>query len=145
MSVKILQAGDAAAAPVAAPPVPAPAPTPSETVVRAAQLTGSCSGPSGSTYAFRKLGPLDRMLIAKAVGSELMQNGLYASYALVACSVSEINGEKLAMPSSTRQVEFRVQRIGDDWEALNAAMRVAFNPWTESENEGEGDGDGDDE
>lgn len=125
MSVKILQAGEIAAAPA---PLPAAAPTPSETIVRAAQSTGTCTGASGRSYGFRKLGALDRMLIAKALGGDLMLNGVYASYAFVACSVSEIDGTKLAMPSTTRQVEAQVQRIGEDWDDLNAAMRDTFNP-----------------
>ncbi|MBX9934553.1 MAG: hypothetical protein K2Y56_24060 [Methylobacterium sp.] len=128
MSVKILQAGEDASPSSGLPAPPAAAPTPSETMVRAAQSVGTCKCSSGRTYVFRKLAAIDRMLIAKALGGDLMFNGVYASYAFVACSVSEINGEKVAMPVSTRQVEAQVYRIGEDWDELNAAMRDTFNP-----------------
>lgn len=132
MRVRILQAGEAiptaTPAPVAASAPTADAPTPSETIVRAAASTGTCMGSSGKVYTFRRLGPLDRMLIAKALGGELMANPIYASYALVAASVSQIDAERLAMPHSARTAEALVTRIGEDWDALNAAMRDAFNP-----------------
>ena len=142
MSVNILQAGETAPTAIApaipAAPAAAAAPTPSETIVRAAQTTGTCKGPTGRSYTFRKLGPLDRMLIAKAVGGDLMNNAVYVSYAFVAASVSSIDVEKMPMATSQKQIEAVVSRIGDDWDALNEAMRFTFvGPETDADNANE--------
>ena len=136
MPIKIIAAGEQIAAPapqafpapqaVPTQAVAAPPPSASETLIRSAVTAGIYRAPGGQTYAFRKLGPLDRMLLSKALGGELMLNGVYASYAFVAASITEINGEPQAMPSSTRQVEARVQRVSPDWDGLNEAMRAAF-------------------
>lgn len=127
----------AQAVPAQAAPVSPAAPGPAETIVRAAMDTGSCVGPSGRTYTFKRIGPLDRMLVAKAIGGELMANALYCSFAMVACSVTHINGVVEPMPASVKSVEARVQRIGDDWDVLNAAMKAAFYPADTSDDDGE--------
>ena len=144
MPIKILAAGEQVAVPAPqavqtpTPAVAAPTPSASETLIRSAVTTGTYRAPSGITYAFRKLGPLDRMLLSKALGGELMLNGVYASYAFVAASITEINGQPEPMPSSTRQVEARVQRLSEDWDGINEAMRSAFSAdLPEDEDDGE--------
>lgn len=136
MGVTILEAGavpvgagvPAGASEAADGPSGPAAPAPSAVLVQAAASTGACTGPSGKTYAFKRLTPLDRMLTAKALGGELMANPVYVSYAFVAASVTSVDGKPMPMPKNEVQIEARVQRIGADWETLNEAMRVAFAP-----------------
>lgn len=118
MTVTVVQAGEVAA------------PTPSQTIVRAApsrkavDLTMS----SGRVFTVRKLGPLDRMLASKAIGGDLVLNPLYSSYAMVACSITAVDAQPVAMPSTQSQIEALVNRIGDDWDELNDAMVTSFAP-----------------
>lgn len=131
MAVTIIEAGDAAAPQAAAPAAPAaPAvpPTPSETLVRAApaRKTARLTLESGRTVTVKRLSPLERMMVAKAVGSELVTNALYANYALVACSITEIEGVAVSLPSSQREIEVLIFRLGDDFDDLTEQMRTAF-------------------
>ncbi|MCJ2041031.1 hypothetical protein MKK55_19055 [Methylobacterium sp. J-059] len=122
MSVKILEAGEKAAS--------VATPTPSETIIRAApaRKIAEITLPSGRVFCVRRLGPLDRMLASKAIGSDLVSNALYANYALVACSVTSIDRSPVSMPSSQAQIEALVFRIGEDWEDLTEEMNRAFKP-----------------
>ncbi|MCJ2080171.1 hypothetical protein [Methylobacterium sp. J-090] len=140
MSIRIIQAGETpepvpqavAAAPVAAQTVPAAAPpaapTPSESILRAApgRKTAVITVPSGRSFTVRRLGALDRMNAARAIGSELVTNALWANYALVACSITAIDGQVHGMPSSQMQIEAIVHRVGDDFEDLTELMREAL-------------------
>ena len=122
MSVKILEAGESAAS--------VAAPTPSETIVRAApaRKVAEITLPSGRVFGVRRLGPLDRMLASKAIGSEFVTNALYANYAMIACSVTSIDRFPVSMPSSQAQIEALVYRIGEDWDDLTEEMGKAFKP-----------------
>ncbi|MGU3387279.1 hypothetical protein ACLBYG_22405 [Methylobacterium sp. D53M] len=141
-SVKILQAGDgelgaaavaapaasagAASAPAAAPVAHAPA-RPSEILSRSgAGKTAVIRLASGRQVTVQRLSALQRMMAAKAIGSELVTNALYANYALVACSVIAIDDVPVGMPTSNGTIEFTIQRLGDDFDDLTELMKEAF-------------------
>ncbi|WP_210245075.1 hypothetical protein [Methylobacterium haplocladii] len=126
--MKIIQAGETAA-PETGPVAPAvQTPTPSQTIVAAApsKKVAEIELSSGRTFTVRKLGPLDRMLASKAIGSEHVVNALYANYAMIACSVTAIDRQPVSMPSSQSQIEALVFRIGEDWDELTDEMGKVF-------------------
>ena len=134
MAIKILAAGEQVAVPApqavpqATPAPAAAAPTPSETIIRSApgRKTAVVTVGSGRQITVRRLSALDRRRAAKAIGSELVTNALYANYALLACSITGIDGDPIYMPASQQQIEAVITRVGDDFDELTEEMRRAF-------------------
>ncbi|MDR3473338.1 MAG: hypothetical protein P4M09_16890 [Devosia sp.] len=81
----------------------------------------------GRVLVVKKMAPLQRMRLLKAVGSENANNAPYLGYAALAASVSEIDGEAVTFPTTEAQVEFLVQRLGDEGlDAIGQAVRDNF-------------------
>lgn len=100
----------------------APAETaPSAEVVRSSIVETEKVADDGRTIKVRKLTPRRRMQVFAFVGSELAGNQQYMSMAMIAASVVAIDGEGIPMPTSRREIEALVERLGD--EGMDAAGR----------------------
>jgi hypothetical protein len=105
--------------------------TPVEKEPTMPELTASTSpitaGPTtvedsnGRKIAIRKLGALDRLRLFEMLGPSLSENALYLGYSMSAACVTEIDGVREAFPSSKKQIEIVIQRLGD--EGLEAVTR----------------------
>lgn len=77
----------------------------------------------GRRIAIRKMGPLDRMRLFKAIGPANSKIEEYVGYAQMAYSVAEIDGEMIPPFTSELQCEAMVQRLGDEgFEAIGRAQ-----------------------
>ncbi len=97
-----------------APKPAAPAETPTQQVVNAANAVQMVTDATGRRLGWRKLRPLESMRMSEIVGPMNVQNPGYMLYAVVAFSVTEIDGEPVRKPNSKLELEARVQALGDD-------------------------------
>jgi hypothetical protein len=67
----------------------------------------------GRAITIQKLSAIHRMRIFEAIGGELSQNALWLGYALSAASVTNIDGNAEAFPTTKRQMETMVSVLGD--------------------------------
>lgn len=88
--------------------------TPSGRLIVAAQAAQEVADSRGRTLRIRRLGALDKLRLFKAAGPQLAQNRPWLGMALLACSVSEIDGIPVPQPSSETQIEALVGRLGDE-------------------------------
>jgi hypothetical protein len=68
---------------------------------------------TGRTITIRKLTALDRMRVFELAGPELSENRQWLVFALSAASVTDINGQPEAFPSSKRKIENMISILGD--------------------------------
>lgn len=68
---------------------------------------------AGRVLTVRSPHALDQLRLFKAVGPILAQNQPYLGMAMVACSVTAIDGVPVPMPGNEHQIEALVQRLGD--------------------------------
>lgn len=68
----------------------------------------------GRTIQARKVGPLERLRLFKAIGPQNSKNEQYLGYAMLAASCSAIDGDPVHFPTSELQVEAIVTRLGDE-------------------------------
>jgi hypothetical protein len=68
----------------------------------------------GRTIVIQKLNALDRMHIFEAIGAELSHNQLWLGYAVSASCVAKINGEMFNLPRKKSDIEYLVQKLGDE-------------------------------
>lgn len=86
--------------------------------------TSIVTDPRGRTIKIRKLSALDRMRLYEMLGGNLSDNMQYMAYAMVAASVTEIDGNKEGFPGNKRQLEAMVSSLGDEGiEAIAVAYR----------------------
>ena len=78
--------------------------------------------PLGRHLKVKFLGTLDRMRMSRILGGELAKNEVYVGYATLASAVIEIDGDPVPPPVTVRELEFLVDRLGD--EGLNAVGEV---------------------
>jgi hypothetical protein len=69
---------------------------------------------AGRSIVMRRPTALDRLRIFKAIGAELSQNPPYLGMAILASSVTEIDGVPVPAPINEAQLEALVKRLGDD-------------------------------
>jgi hypothetical protein len=82
---------------------------------------------TGRVLTIRFLKPLDRMRLIAAVGGELAKNEMYLGYAVLAASVTAINGDLIPKPRTVREIEFLVDRLGDEGlEAVGEGIKEHF-------------------
>lgn len=98
------------------------APTPSETVVKASNKSVTVVDALGRSITVRKITPLLRMKFAEVVGAEAARNQVYIGTAALAVCVTEIDGEKIAFPSTKRELEAIIQRL--DEEGVDAVAKA---------------------
>jgi hypothetical protein len=68
---------------------------------------------SGRVLTVRRLGALDRLRLFKAIGAELSDNAAYLGMAMLAISVTDIDGVPVPAPATEAQLEALVHRLGD--------------------------------
>ena len=85
----------------------------------ATQMLGVESKPSvvrdecGRELCLRKLTALDRLRLFKALGPALSQNTAYLGMAMLAMSVTAIDGIPIPAPATEAQIEGVVAKLGD--------------------------------
>jgi len=79
----------------------------------------------GRLLTVRHLHALDKLRLFKAVGPELAQNQPYLGMAIIACSVTAIDGVPVPIPVTEAQIEALISRLGD---AGMAAVAVVVEP-----------------
>lgn len=81
-----------------------------------AQKTNAATVPDarGRKITIRKLGPVERMRLARLVGPEGAKNETYMGYATLAFTVTDIDGEKVFPPLNEREIEVIVGLLDDD-------------------------------
>lgn len=87
--------------------------TPSARIVAAALEPLRVEDAAGRRLTLKRMGALDRLLLFKALGPELSLNTAYLGMALLAASVTEVDGIPVPWPTNETQVETLVQRLGN--------------------------------
>jgi hypothetical protein len=87
--------------------------TPTESILKSANETGCVADLSGRTLTIRRLNALDKLRLLKAAGPILSDNQAWLGVAMLAASVSEIDGIPVPMPTSENQIESLVARLGE--------------------------------
>jgi hypothetical protein len=95
--------------------------TPSATLLRGFAVIDTVDD-AGRVLTVRPPHALDQLRLFKAVGAALAQNQPYLGMAMVACSVTAIDGVPVPMPANEHQIESLIQRLGDA--GLQAASEV---------------------
>jgi hypothetical protein len=103
------------------------APTPSESIVRAANKTGTATDVHGRMITFKKLGALDRLRLFEIIGGANSENRMYLGHAALAACVIAINGEPEGFPATKLQLEHMMGRLDDEGlEAVAGAYAKQF-------------------
>lgn len=87
--------------------------TPSSRIVAAAQATVAVTDEEGRRIEVRRLGALDKLRLFKAAGPQLSQNAPWLGMALLASSVTSLDGIPVPQPASEAGIEALVSRLGD--------------------------------
>lgn len=88
--------------------------TPSSRIVAAANAVSDIRTGEGRSVKVRKLGALDRARLFKAIGAANATNAPYFGYAILAASVTEVDGVPMPFPTKDAQIEAAIDRLGDD-------------------------------
>ena len=111
--------------------------TPSQQIVAAAAAVLTTQDEAGRTLTIRRLGALDRLRLFKAVGASLAENPPYLGMAMLAVSVTAIDGVPVPPPMTEGQLEALVQRLGDSGiEAVAQCLTDPVHPAIESTDPG---------
>lgn len=107
--------------------------TPSGRLIAAAAREIPATDADGRVLAIRRMDALDRLRLFKALGAELSLNTPYLGMALLAASVTTIDGVPVPPPVTEEQLEALVRRLGDTGlaaaaEALDAEEPGAADP-----------------
>lgn len=102
--------------------------TPSARIVASAAATVSVTDAEGRSLTLRRLTALDKLRLFKAVGPVLAHNQPYLGMAMLASSVTAIDGVPIPAPANEVQIEALVSRLGD---AGIAAAAAALQPEAE--------------
>ena len=87
--------------------------TPTQSCVVAAQDIRDVVDSNGRTLTIRRPSTLDRLHLFKAVGPVLAANERYLGLAMLAFSVTAIDGVPLPRPTCESQIDTAVERLGD--------------------------------
>jgi hypothetical protein len=87
--------------------------TPTSLILSVACQTLQASDSLGRNLTIRRIDALDRLRLLKAAGPELSQNDAWLNMAVLAFSVTEINGTPRVTPANERQIEAIVAELGD--------------------------------
>ncbi len=88
--------------------------TPTQRIIAEAAAEVSARDALGRRLSVRRMSALDRLRLFKAIGSELAQNSPYLGVAMLASSVTAIDDIPVPAPTTERQLEALVQRLGDE-------------------------------
>jgi hypothetical protein len=107
--------------------------TPSQQIVSAASAVLTVCDDTGRTLTLKRLGALDRLRLFKVVGPELAENPPYLGIAMLAVSVTAVDGVPVPFPATEGQLEGLVQRLGDSGiQAVAQCLTDAAGSETES-------------
>ena len=99
--------------------------TPSSRLIAAAREEFTTVARAGRTLCVRRMDALDRLRLFKTLGPSLSMNTPYLGMALIAASVSTIDGVPIPPPATEEHVEALVRRLGD--EGISAAADALDN------------------
>ncbi len=102
-----------------------PTETPTRSVIEAANRAVTMTGAGGRLYRLRQPTPLQQFRIVEALG-DTAANAVYMGMLAPLLCVAEIDGEPVSFPTTKRQVEALIQRVGEDYESLAKAAADAF-------------------
>jgi hypothetical protein len=105
---------------------PVVADTPSAEIIKSAVKVVNTTDVQGRTLTVQKITPLRRMRLFALAGPELSKNEQWIGMAVLAASVTAINGDPVSA-NSIREVEFLVERLDDD--GLDAVGAVYVETW----------------
>jgi len=105
--------------------------SPSEAIAATNPPVSEVKDQLGRSLTLRRLNAIDRLRLFKALGPVLSENAAYLGMALLAVSVTSIDGVPLPAPGSEAQVEALILRLGD--EGLEAAASMFPEAETSSE------------
>lgn len=98
--------------------------SPSARILASAEAARSVTDVQGRQIELRRLTALDKLRLFKAVGPALAENQPYLGYAVLACSVTAIDGVPVPTPVNEAQIESMVARLGDSGlAAIGEALR----------------------
>jgi hypothetical protein len=86
----------------------------------------------GRTLKVKHLGMIDHMRITRVLGSDLSKNDRYLAMATLAFCVVEMDGETVIPPIKISEVEFLVERIGEEG-AKAIGKAYADNGWSKTD------------
>ncbi len=87
---------------------------PSAQIIATATAAETVRDSRGRLIVLRRLVALDRLRLFKAVGPVLSQNSPYLGMAMLASSVTEIDGVPVPLPVTEAQIEALVATLGDE-------------------------------
>ena len=87
--------------------------TPTAKVIDAAAASTAVVDADGRSITFKKLDALDRMELAGIVGGDNAVNQAYMLYAVIAASITMIDGTPYAPPANLVALKARVRLMGD--------------------------------
>lgn len=91
---------------------------------------------TGRMIGVRKLSPLDKMRLFSVVGPQNANNGQYMGFAVLAASVTEIDGTPESFPMALRQLEAMIAQLDDPGtEAVASVLSVFYGKSAEEEME----------
>lgn len=97
--------------------------TPTQSYLAAAHQTFDITDATGRTLTIRRPSTLDRLRLFKAVGPVLSTNDRYLGLAMLAFTVSAIDGIPIPQPATEHQIETALHRLGEDGtNAIAAAL-----------------------
>jgi hypothetical protein len=96
--------------------------TPSQIILQAAEASLSVTDADGRDIQLRRLTALDKLRLFKALGPELSQNEPYLGMAILAYSVTAIDGVPVPAATTEAQIEGLVAKLGDA--GLAAAVAI---------------------
>lgn len=95
--------------------------TPSQRLIASAQAVADATDAGGRVLSLRRVTALDKLRLFKAAGPVLAHNQPWLGLAILASSVTAIDGVPVPLPSTEHQVEALVARLGDHGLAAIAA------------------------
>lgn len=95
---------------------------PAAEIIAAAGEACDVRDAGGRVLSVRRLAALDRLRLFKAIGPLLAQNAPYLGMAMLAVSVTAVDGVPVPSPATEAQVEALVRRLGD--EGIGAVAEV---------------------
>ena len=99
--------------------------SPSEQIVAAATALETRRDSLGRELTFKRLNALDRLRLFKALGPALSQNSAYLGMAMLAATVTVIDGIPVPASSTEAHIEALVAKLGDPGIAAAADSHAA--------------------
>ena len=87
--------------------------TPTAAVVDLAAASRTIVDAAERRIELRQMTALDKLRLFKAAGTSLSQNEMWLGMALLACSVTAIDGVPVPQPVNEMQIEALIGRLGD--------------------------------